>query len=545
MVDATGTTKYTYDQLDRLTESENGHKEVSKYEYDLANEQTKITYPNKKAVTRAFDKAGRLEKVTDWLTHITKFSYNENSDFNGTTYPSETKNEDKTPYNNADQMSEGKMLKSGTETLASLVYTRDNNGQVKKTTSKGLPGAEITENTYDENNRLTKSGSEYKYDSANNPTTIGTGTYKYDKASQLETGPSLTYSYDELGERTKTKPTAGPATTYGYDQARNLTSVEREAPEEIKDSYAYNGEGLRTSQTISGTTTNLAWNMTVELPLLLSDETNSYIYGPGGLPVEQINNSSGSVHYLHHDQQGSTRLITGSTGTVEGKCTYGAYGSPTCEGTATSPLGYDGQYTSTDTGFIYMRARTYDPATAQFLGVDPLVAATGTPYGYGAEDPLSFSDPTGFFSIPLLGSISEGADAACGVTFEVPGLDAVTCGAAAAATAYLGAKALSETIRLASENSSSTNPEVAEGEPEVEEGASCKIPSRGLPYRGEPSSTDVLDRGNGTGQIRDYGPDGLPEKDFDFGHDHGFGDPHAHDWIDGVRQPGRPIGPNE
>jgi hypothetical protein len=76
---------------------------------------------------------------------------------------------------------------------------------------------------------------------------------------------------------------------------------------------------------------------------------------------EQINNSTGTVEYMHHDQQGSTRLLTGSTGTVTGKCTYGAYGTPTCEGTATTPLGYDAQYTSTDTGLIYMRNRVYDP----------------------------------------------------------------------------------------------------------------------------------------------------------------------------------------
>jgi hypothetical protein len=66
-----------------------------------------------------------------------------------------------------------------------------------------------------------------------------------------------------------------------------------------------------------------------------------YIYGPGGLPTEQINNSSGAVTYLHHDQSGSTRQLTGSTGTVTGKCTYGAYGTPTCEGSATTPLGFD------------------------------------------------------------------------------------------------------------------------------------------------------------------------------------------------------------
>jgi RHS repeat-associated protein len=411
MVDGTGTTKYAYDLLDRLTESENGHKEIVKYEYDLANEQTKITYPNKKAVTRAFDTAGRLEKVTDWSSNVTKFTYNADSEQATTLFPTTTKDEDKYAYNEADQMSEVKMLKSGTETLASLVYTRDNNGQLKKTTSKGLPGVEITENTYDENNRLTKSGSEYKYDAANNPTTIGTGTYKYDKASELETGPSLTYTYDELGERTKTKPTVGPATTYGYDQAGNLTSVERPKEgevSEIKDTYAYDGEGLRASQTISGTTTNLAWDMTEGLPLILSDETNSYIYGPGGIPVEQVS-SGGTVTYLHHDQQGSTRLLTGSAGTVTGKCTYGAYGTPTCEGATTTPLGYDGQYTSSDTGLIYMRARVYDPATAQFVSVDPLAPISLAPYNYTYDNPGNAVDPTGLLSWEDISSASAGA----------------------------------------------------------------------------------------------------------------------------------------
>ncbi len=93
--------------------------------------------------------------------------------------------------------------------------------------------------------------------------------------------------------------------------------------------------------------------MTEELPLILGDGTNSYIYGSEGLPFEQIS-SGGTVTYLHHDQAGSTRLLTGSTGTVTGKCTYSAYGTPTCEGTTTTPLGYDGQYTSSDTGLIYL-----------------------------------------------------------------------------------------------------------------------------------------------------------------------------------------------
>lgn len=73
-----------------------------------------------------------------------------------------------------------------------------------------------------------------------------------------------------------------------------------------------------------------------------------------------------------------------------------AYGNKTgSTGSTTTPLGYDGQYTSTDTGLIYLRARTYDPATAQFLSSDPLKAITGEPYAYAGDNPLNASDPTG------------------------------------------------------------------------------------------------------------------------------------------------------
>jgi RHS repeat-associated protein len=404
MTDGTGETSYTYDQLDRPTESQNGHKEVIKYEYDLANDLTKITYPNGKAVTRVFDKDGRLQKVTDWLEHATKFAYNADSQLNETKFPSGTGEEDKYFYNEADQMSEVKMSK-GAETLASLVYARDNNGQVKNATTKGLPGEESTTYTYNVRSELNKAGTiAYEYDGANNPLKIGSSSYTYDKADELETGTGVKYTYNEVGERTKTTPSGVAATTYGYDQAGNLISVGR--PEEgstpaINDTYTYDGNNLRASQTIAGTTTYLAWNLSQPAPVLLSDGTNSYIYGPGGLPIEQINTSTGTVTYLHHDQQGSTRLLTGSTGTVTGKCTYSAYGTPACEGTTTTPLGYDAQYTSSDTGLIYMRVREYDPTTAQFLSVDPLTVLTGEPYTYATDSPTNNIDPNGFEAIPI------------------------------------------------------------------------------------------------------------------------------------------------
>jgi len=97
------------------------------------------------------------------------------------------------------------------------------------------------------------------------------------EAKQLVEGvevPFATYSYDELGERVKTSPAVGTATTYGYDQAGDLNSVERTL-HAISDSYTYDGNGLRASQTISGTTSYMGWDVSGSLPLLVNDGTNA------------------------------------------------------------------------------------------------------------------------------------------------------------------------------------------------------------------------------------------------------------------------------
>ncbi len=405
MTDGTEKSVNTYDELDRLKESKNGAGKIVKYEYNLDNEPTKITYPNEKSITREYDNDARLKKVIDWNSKETTFSYNPDSELEKTVFPSSTEDEDKYAYNEADQMSEVKMTK-GAETLGSLVYERDKDGQVKKTTTKVLPGEETVEDIYDEANRLKNAGpTAYEYDKSNDPTKIGSNTYAYNTADELETGTEKTigvaYTYNEDGQRTKTKPSSGSATSYGYDQAGNLASVERPETTEkpkIEDTFTYDGNNLRTSQDINGATTQLTWDTAEALPLILEDGTNSYIYGPENLPIEQIS-SGGTTLYYHHDQQGSTRLLTGSTGKTEAAYTYSPYGTITEKtGTATTPLLYEGQYTTNpDTGaeLIYLRARTYDPTTAQFLTIDPMLDATGEPYTYATDNPLNASDRTG------------------------------------------------------------------------------------------------------------------------------------------------------
>ena len=79
------------------------------------------------------------------------------------------------------------------------------------------------------------------------------------------------------------------------------------------------------------------------------------------------------------------------SGETTGTFTYGPYGALTGTlGTATTALGYAGQYTLGQSGLQYLRARFYDPATAQFLTRDPAVEITRQPFSYGGNNPLRF-----------------------------------------------------------------------------------------------------------------------------------------------------------
>lgn len=398
MVDGSGASSFSYDQLDRLTRTEDGHGDVVGYGYDLSENLTGITYPNGKSITRSFDPAGQLESVTDWLGGTTSFSYDPNSNLTGINYPVGINDADSYAYDRADRMSEA-IFKQGAETLGAATYTRGKVGDVEGEARSGLPGVAEESYGYDPNGRLTSAGeASFEYDSADNLIKGLGSTNTYDAANQLATGTGVTYTYNSLGERTKTAPSGKPATTFGYDQADNLISISR--PEEgelpkLSESMSYSGTGLIASKTTAGTTHYFTWGSTNTLPILLDDGENSYIYGPGGLPLEQVS-SEGAVLFLHHDQIGSSRLLTDATGEVAASSSFSPYGSlEASTGSASTPMGFAGQYTDQLAGLQYLRARFYDPSTAQFLTRDPLRAETHTAYSYAYSNPLRFVDPSG------------------------------------------------------------------------------------------------------------------------------------------------------
>jgi RHS repeat-associated protein len=209
----------------------------------------------------------------------------------------------------------------------------------------------------------------------------------------LRPATSTAYAYDTRGNRTSKTPSGGSTTALGYDQANRLTAFGTTA------TYVYNGDGTRTSKNVSGNTSAFVWDQAEGLPLLLVDGSTNYVYGPSGLPLEQVSGST--VYYFHHDQLGSSRVLTNSAGAPAATYTYDSYGKLIAStGSVTNPFGFAGQYTDSESGFQYLRARAYDPATGQFLSRDALTPNTKSPYSYANDSPLDFTDPTGLCGEP-------------------------------------------------------------------------------------------------------------------------------------------------
>lgn len=409
MTDGTGTSSWTWDSLHRLTGYANGTGAAIAFGYDLRGTQTSIVYPGSHTVTQGFDDAGRLTSVQDWLGNTTTFGYDPDSDLTSETSPT-SGSVDSFTFDSVDRLTSISDT-SGATSLFTAVYTRDAKGQVTADTSASTGQSSYR---YTALNQVCYAGvsnatactsappasQPFTYDAADNLTQAGTTQQAFNAGGELcWTGPTAAscgsppagataYTYDSRGNRTRVAPAGGTPTTLAYDQANSLTALDSTA------TYAYNGDGLRMSKTVGGTTSQNLWNVSSGIPLLLGDGATTYVDGPGGLPLEQITGST--VLYLHHDQLGSTRLLTTGTGTSAATYTFDPYGNLTAStGTVTNPFLFAGQYQDSESGLYFMRARYYDPGTGQFLSRDPLASLTRQPYSNVADDPLNATDPTG------------------------------------------------------------------------------------------------------------------------------------------------------
>jgi RHS repeat-associated protein len=365
--------------------------------------------------------------MTDWLGsgNVTSFAYDDDGNLIQTTLPSGTTTSVTGTYDNADALTDTSYkVGSSTTNLASL--SRNVDELIGSTTP---PSGGATTYGYDPLNRVTTGTSTtasvnntYAYDlnselTSVTPTGGSTTDLSYNTDGQLcwtanSTGtcgspPSgaTQFSSSTAGERLSSLPSGGHSTTYGWDQAGNLvcetapntSSYSCSSPNSsVTTSYAYDGDGLRMSDTPAGSTIQqFTWDVPGSVPQLLEDGTNYYLYGPsiGSAPLEQITISGSTPSYLISDTTGVREQVS-STGSLSGPMTYDSYGNRCSSCSISTPFGFEGGYTDA-TGLVYLVHRYYDPATEQFVSVDPAVDVTGTPYAFTSGDPVNDSDPSG------------------------------------------------------------------------------------------------------------------------------------------------------
>jgi len=73
---------------------------------------------------------------------------------------------------------------------------------------------------------------------------------------------------------------------------------------------------------------------------------------------------------------------------------YDGFGNTLFNDSSDNPFGYCGEYYDEETGFIYLRARYYDPEIGRFISEDPVMDRTNW-YVYCSNNPVKFVDPWG------------------------------------------------------------------------------------------------------------------------------------------------------
>lgn len=430
MVDAAGTTNYSYSPLGQLASVTDGGGATLGYDYDSRGRITTLTYPGGDEVDYGYDDTGLMTSVTDWLGNESEFAWTADGQLASEALGNGISGE--YAYDDAGR-STAIDYAMGATPLASYEYDYDAAGQLTGfTLDDPLNTADEREFGYDLRGQIaTVAGAGgYSISAAGLVTATPEGAAlsynaKLELTSVADAAASTTFTFDGNGSRLTQERTpaigAVASTSYEYDAANSLASVE--LPSGTNVGYTSDGDGLRQSRTVDSSTQAFVWNVNAAIALLLDDGEHRYVYGPTSTPIAQYD-ASDDVEYLLADQLGSVRVITDAVGAIVGSASFGVFGAVEAASGVTSAFGFTGAWTDDETGLVYLRARDYDPATGQFLQVDPAVDDTRQPYAYAYNNPLLWTDPTG---LDVWGDIGEGVGG-----FLAGALDDLTFGASSA-----------------------------------------------------------------------------------------------------------------
>ena len=321
------------------------------------------------------------------------------------------------------------------DALGNLV-TREDDRQTVLQGSTNVPLSETF--GYDGDNRVTSSQvvgqaqKSYQYDALGNFVTKAglTGSFTYGGTTG---GPHAvtavngwTYSYDANGNRLQQKQGTTVLGNLAYSAFNKPTHLDSSG-NTVDFTYGADRDRLKQVEGTGRTLLYVQGPLRYEVEKLppvggLSTWTHThYVTANGELVAlyKSIGQSNGSTEtpvsqqtrYLHTDHLGSLVAITDESKAVVERFSFDAWGKrrnavgwTDATGALTSNntvRGYTGHEELDTVGLVHMNGRVYDPVLGRFTSADPNIQYPGNPqsynrYCYVNNNPLSFTDPTGF-----------------------------------------------------------------------------------------------------------------------------------------------------
>ena len=444
--DATGTREYTYDQLGRVVQEEQGDY-TKMYSYDSNGNRTKFVLRGLTGVIQeqryVYDRQNRLTQIRDGADSvIAAYTY----DANGNLLTETKGGEVVTSYTyNANNWLTGKTNKKTDNTLLSqYTYTHYRDGNIYQENA-GFQKEDDTWQTqnrtyaYDPQGRLKQvtegsSVTSYTYDLRGNRLTKATGTdttsYTYDLNNRLlseaEGDTTTLYEYDDRGNLVSKRKETLTDETVTTDSASVLTDNLSENVElytyngfnqlseyrtgGTRASYTYNAEGIRTSKTVNGNTTQFLLNgANVIGEIGANNQVTHYIRGATGI-IYSVDGSyaQSTKKYYTTNGHGDVVGLLNNAGVLTKSYTYDPFGvEQNIDPADTNPFRYCGEYFDNESKDLYLRARYYSAGIGRFTQQDPAMADGMNWYNYCGGNPINKIDPRGTMAGDTFDTIEE------------------------------------------------------------------------------------------------------------------------------------------
>jgi len=410
MIDASGTTGYTYDGRDRLLTKVSPEGTLT-YTYDALGNLFTIqsSTANGTSLTYYHDNLNRVTNCVDRFTNNAFYAFDGVGNLQNSRYQNGVTNA--YSYDSLNRLT-NVAVKASTGTIANFGYRLAQAGN-RTNLAESVNGVGRTNTwAYDAlfrltNELITASGGgliTYKYDAVGNRT---------NRASTITSVSGITNSFngnDQLGtdvydSNGNTRTNAG--NIFAYDVENHLTNA---AVGGTNIAIVYDGDGNRVKKTVGGTATyylvddrNATGYAQVleELATVGSTPTRLYTYG---LDLVCQRQSGGTTSFFGRDGNGSTRFLTSSSGAISDTYAYDAFGDQlSSTGLTPNNYLYVGQQFDANVGFYYLRARYMNPNSGRFMSRDAFEGSIYDPsslhkYTYAGNDPINHTDPTGKFT---------------------------------------------------------------------------------------------------------------------------------------------------